>query len=260
MSVSWIINTVVGTVLLPPFNLILLTGLGLWLARKRPRLGLVLSALALAILTALSTGVGARLLARPLESQNPPITSMKQIDAQAIIVLGGGRILDAPEYGGQDVPKMTTLGRLRYGAYLQRATGLPVLVSGGAPDGSPGSEADMMARVLRNEMAVPVQWIENKSDNTAQNAQFSAKILHAAGVQKIALVTDALHMPRARRAFEQFGITVLPAPTVFTTTEQISRKAWLPTAHGLELSFYALHEWLGLLWYQLHRQKPPTFE
>lgn len=253
-------NTIIGTVLLPPLNLILLAGLGLWLARKRPRLGLSVSALSLALLTALSTGVGARLLARPLESQNPPIRSPKQIDVQAIVVLGGGRVLDSPEYGGEDVPKMTTLGRLRYGAYLQRATGLPLLVSGGAPDGAAGSEADMMARVLRDEMGLSVRWVENASDNTAQNAQFSAKMLRAAGVEKIALVTDALHMPRARRAFEQAGLTVLPAPTAFVTGERVSLKAWLPGWRGLHVSYYALHEWLGSLWYRMHRQSPPTFK
>lgn len=253
-------NTLVGTVLLPPLNLVLLTGLGLWLARKRPRLGLSLSALTLTILTVFSTGTGARLLARPLENQNPPLTSTQNLDAQAIVVLGGGRIWDSPEYGGEDIPKTTTLGRLRYGAYLQRATGLPILVTGGAPDGRAGSEADMMARILQNEMSVPVKWIENASDTTAQNAQFSAKILQEAGIQKIALVTDALHMPRARRAFEQYGLTVLPAPTAFTTTEHVSLKAWLPGATGMQVSYYALHEWLGLIWYKLHRQSPPTFK
>lgn len=252
-------NSLIGTILLPPLNLILLTALGLWLTRKRPRLGVAISAAGLALLTIFSTGVGARLLARPLENQNPPLASVEQIKAQAIVVLGGGRILDAPEYGGQDIPKMTTLGRLRYGAYLQRATGLPVLVSGGAPDGRAGSEAEMMARILQDEMSVPVRWIENKSDNTAENAQFSAKLLHDAGVKQIVLVTDALHMPRARGAFEQFGMTVQPAPTVFTTTERISRRAWLPGATGMQTSYYALHEWLGLIWYRLHQQKPPGF-
>ncbi|TCS35604.1 uncharacterized SAM-binding protein YcdF (DUF218 family) [Paucimonas lemoignei] len=252
-------NTLVGTILLPPLNLVLLTALGLWLARKRPRLGLSLSACTLAILTVFSTGVGARLLARPLENQNPALTSTANLDAQAIVVLGGGRIWDSPEYGGQDIPKMTTLGRLRYGAYLQRATGLPVLVTGGAPDGRTGSEAEMMARVLQDEMHVPVKWIENASDNTAQNAQYSAKILQEAGIQKIALVTDALHMPRARRAFEESGLTVVPAPTAFATTEHTSLKAWLPGATGMQVSYYAMHEWLGLLWYRLHRQSPPTF-
>lgn len=260
MSASLIFNTVVGTILLPPFNLILLCAIGLLLARKRPQPGLALSALALLSLTALSTGIVAHELARPLESQNPPLTVVKKLDAQAIVVLGGGRLSNAPEYGGADVPKLITLGRLRYGAYLQRASGLPLLVSGGSPDGAAEGEAVLMARVSRDELGVPVRWVEDASDNTAQNAQFSARILHAAGVRKIVLVTDALHMPRARRAFEQHGMTVLAAPTVFVSHGRASFDSWLPTSGMLALSYYAMHEWLGLLWYQLHGQKPPTFE
>ncbi|RJG02701.1 YdcF family protein [Noviherbaspirillum sedimenti] len=260
MSASWIFNTVVGTVLLPPFNLILLAAIGLLVARKRPRSGLALSALALLLLTALSTGIVARELARPLESQNPPLRSARGLEAEAIVVLGGGRLAQAPEYGGVDVPKLTTLGRLRYGAYVQRASGLPLLVSGGSPDGTAEGEAVLMARVLRDELGVPVRWVEDASDNTAQNAQFSARILRAAGVRKIVLVTDALHMPRARRAFEQHGMTVLAAPTVFASHKSTSFNSWLPNIQALDLSYYALHEWLGLLWYQLHDQQPPVFK
>jgi len=260
MSASWIFNTVIGTVLLPPFNLILLCAIGLLLARKRPRLGLAVSGLALLALTALSTGFFASQLARPLENRNPPLASVKGVDAQAIVVLGGGRLASAPEYGGADVPKLVTLGRVRYGAYLQRASGLPLLVSGGSPQGAAEGEAVLMARVLRDELGVPVRWIEDASDDTAQNAQFSARMLREAGVRKIVLVTDALHMPRARRAFEQHGMTVVAAPTVFATRGRYSFNSWLPTAAGLDLSYYAMHEWLGLLWYQLQAQQPPTLK
>ena len=259
MSASWVFNTVVGTILLPPFNLILLCVLGLWVARKRPRLGRAVSVLALLLLMALSTGFVASLLGRPLEERNPPLASPQDLDAEAIVVLGGGRLSKAPEYGGTDVPKLITLGRIRYGAYLQRASDLPLLVSGGSPEGVPESEAALMARVLQDEMGVPVRWIEATSDNTAQNAEFSARILRQAGIRKIALVTDALHMPRARRAFEQYGLTVQPAPTVFAFRGEYSFTSFLPTVRAMDLSYYALHEWLGLLWYQWHGQKPPTF-
>ncbi len=259
MSVSWLFNTIAGAVLLPPLNLILVGALGLWLARRRPRLGFSITALALLLLTALSTGIVARELARPLEEEHPPLASVQGLDAQAIVVLSGGRLSNAPEYGGADVPKLITLGRIRYGAYLQRASGLPLLVSGGSPDGSAEGEAVLMARVLRDEFGVPVQWIEDASDNTAQNAQFSSRILRQAGVQKIVLVTDALHMPRARRAFEQQGMTVLAAPTVFASRKPVSFLGWMPHTAALDLSYYALHEWLGLLWYRLHGQNPPAF-
>ncbi len=257
MSASLIFNTLVGALLLPPFNFILLCAMGLLLRRSRPRLGFALSALALLLLTVCSTGIGAHWLARPLEAMNPPLLSTHALDAQAIVILAGGRQSNAPEYGGQDVPNLISLGRLRYGARLQRATGLPLLVSGGAPEGATLSEAALMATVLREELGTPVHWVEQASDNTAQNAQYSARMLQQAGVRKMVLVTDALHMPRARRAFEQHGMQVVPAPTVFATYGRRSALRWVPTAAGLRLSYYAMHEWLGLLWYRLHRQAPP---
>jgi uncharacterized SAM-binding protein YcdF (DUF218 family) len=254
MNTSWIITNAVSTFLLPPLSLILLCGLGLMMQNRRPRLGRRLSALALLLLAFLSTGVGASLLVRPLEDLAPPLTSTRNLPADAIVVLGGGRLANAPEYGNQDVPNLTTPGRLRYAAVLQRATGLPLLVTGGAPDGAPQAEAVLMAQVLRDEFAVPVRWIEQASDNTAQNAQFSAQLLQPAGVRRIVLVTDALHMARARQVFEYYGLQVLAAPTVFYGYPRPSPLRWLPSAGALRLSHYALHEWLGLAWYRL-RQK-----
>jgi uncharacterized SAM-binding protein YcdF (DUF218 family) len=108
-----------------------------------------------------------------------------------------------------------------------------------------------MAKVLREEFAVPVRWVEQESDDTAQNAIFSARILQQAGVRRILLVTDALHMPRARRIFERSGMQVVPAPTVFYSRERPNPLRWLPSASALRLSQYALHEWIGMAWYGL---------
>lgn len=253
MSASWIFNTTVGALLLPPFSLVLLCAIGLALAPRRPRLGRGICALALLLLSALSTEAGALLLVRPLEERVAPLATGIGQGAQAIVVLGGGRLSNAPEYGGQDVPSLTTLARLRYGARLQRETGLPLLVSGGAPDGRPQGEAALMARVLREDFKVPVAWVEHRSDDTAQNAQFSAQLLHEAGVTRILLVTDALHMARAARVFERQGLQVVAAPTVFYGRAQPTPMQWVPSAVALRLSHYALHEWIGLAWYWLRQ-------
>src|SRR5205085_10323064 len=106
------------------------------------------------------------------------------------VVVWGGRLARAPEYGGRDVPSYITGARLRYAAKLHHETGLPILVTGGAPDGSKEAEAIVMARSLREDFAVPVKWIELRSSNTAENASFSTQILKQAGVQRILLVTD----------------------------------------------------------------------
>lgn len=256
MSVSWMINATISALLLPPLNLILLCALGLWLRRRWPRCGLALSVAALIALAVLSTRMGASLFVDPLEKMNPPLLSAQAAGAQAIVVLGGGRISNAPEYGGQDIPGSIALQRLRYAAKLQRETGLPLLVTGGQPDGAAESEAAGMARVLRDDFSVPVKWQEQMSNNTAENAQFSSRMLRAAGVQRILLVTDAIHMQRAKIAFQQAGLQVVPAATLFTSTARIIPADFLPTS--LHLASYALHEWLGLAWYWLRHRNPTS--
>lgn len=64
-------------------------------------------------------------------------------------------------------------------------------------------------------------------------------------------MTDAVHMPRAMMAFERAGIEVIPAPSTFIATGTLSLASFIPTAQALRHSHYALHEWLGLLWYQI---------
>lgn len=251
MNAGVIATKAVSALLLPPLNLILLGAAGLVLRRNRPRLGLALGGFALAALAALSTPAGALLFVAPLESRSTPLASARDAGAQAIVVLGGGRIMNAAEYGGHDIPSRITLGRMRYAAKLQRDTGLPVLATGGSPDGAAESEAALMARSLRDDFAVPVQWIEDRSDNTAQNALFSARILQQAGVRRILLVTDGLHMPRSQVAFEKAGLDVVPAPTALLSRARLQPTDFLPSGEGLRRSHYALHEWIGFAWYRL---------
>jgi len=251
MSTSWLINTLLGAVLLPPLNMLLLCGLGLALRRRWPRLGMGLAVFALLVLALLSTRPGALLLAGPLESRYPALSLPYQGDAQAIVVLGGGRLANAPEYDHQDAPSSPTLRRMRYAATLQRVTGLPVLVTGGQPDGAHESEAAIMARGLRDEFGVPVKWVEGGSDNTAENARHSADMLTKENIRHVLLVTDAMHMPRSVQIFERAGLQITPAPTAFYTVTPVLPSDFIPRTGWLVQSSYALHEWIGILWYQL---------
>lgn len=173
----------------------------------------------------------------------------------AIVILGGGSRLNAPEYSGADTVSKFTLERLRYGAYLQRHTGLPVLVTGGAPLDEATPEAQLMKTVLENDFHVPVQWVEGKSHTTLENAVFSQLYLARARVRHIYLVTHAWHMPRSVAVFEKTGLKVTPAPTAFSTPSPLETGgyAWLPTARALEVSNFALHEIVGHLWYSVRR-------
>ena len=251
MNTHWLATNALASLLLPPMGLVLLGTLGWWMARHRLYLGGFLMFLSVLLLIGLSTDAGSRALARTLEQQTLPLIPVADSKAQAIVILGGGRLHAAPDADGRDQVGPITLMRLRAGARLQRQTGLPVLVAGGAPDGSGESEARLMERTLKEDFRVPVRWIEDKSGNTAGNAILSSPVLYQAGIRRILLVTDAMHMPRARLVFERAGLEVVPMPTNFVATQELSLASFIPHAQALRHSHYALHEWLGLLWYQI---------
>jgi uncharacterized SAM-binding protein YcdF (DUF218 family) len=250
-----VVNLIPRGLILPPASLFLVIAIGLVLWRRRPRAGRIVAGTGLALLAFLSTTGGARLLVAPLEGMTAPLTAPERAGAQAIVVLAAGRVRRAPEYEDRDIPDYVALARLRYAAHLQRRTGLPLLVSGGngAGDGGTqgGSEADSMAAALREDFGVPVRWLEGRSRDTAENAAFSAAILRADGIHRILLVTDAMHMPRARAVFARAGLDVVAAPTMFFGRQPLSIHAWVPSAEGMRRSWYASYEWIGLAWYRV---------
>jgi len=250
-----LLNAIPRPLVLPPANLFLLILIGLALWIRWPRAGRIVAGTGLALLVVLSTNVGASLLVRPLERMTTPLLEPERAGAQAIVVLAAGRLRDAPEYDGRDIPDYYALARLRYAAHLQRRTGLPVLVTGGVGTKAAGQEtdalADAMAVALRGDFGVPVKWIEARSRDTAENAAYSAAILRKDGVKRILLVTDAMHMPRSRTAFEREGLEVVDAPTMFFGDQARSLGAWIPEAEGMRRSWYAVYELVGIAWYRL---------
>lgn len=250
-----LINAIPRSLILPPANLFLLIAFGLLIWRRWPRAGRIVAGVGLAALAFLSTNAGASFLVEPLEGMTAALQAPERAGAQAIVVLAAGRLQDAPEYGGRDIPDYLALARLRYAAHLQRRTGLPVLVSGGvgakAADGKGESFGEVMAVALHEDFGVPVKWIEGRSRDTAENAAFSAAMLRADGIRRILLVTDAMHMPRSRTAFEREGMDVVSAPTMFFSDQARSPGAWLPSAEGMRRSWYAVYEWFGIAWYRL---------
>lgn len=238
---------------LPPAGLFLLIAIGSMLGRRRPRAGRVVVKISLALLLILCTPAGADLLVTPLEKLTKALNPKQLGGAQAIVVLAAGRLQGAPEYGGSHIPDYVALARLRYAAHLQHATGLPILVTGGnrTEDALRESKAAGMARALRGDFRTPVAWVEEESETTAENAEFSRKILQAHGITKVLLVTDAMHMPRAERVFDDGNLQVVPAPTMFFTLDELDPNAFFPSAEGLRRSYYASYEWVGLVWYRL---------
>jgi uncharacterized SAM-binding protein YcdF (DUF218 family) len=246
----------VASHLLTPPGIVLIAALLGYLVRLRWRwLGGFFVGASIAALFVFSVPLATKRMLAPLEDQYPPLPTLTHDAAvklaDAIVVLGGGRYADAPEYGGDTVNDYT-LERLRYAARLAKQTGLPVLVSGGRPYSDDAPEAELMRDVLEKDFGVKARWLETRSTNTLENARYSADLLHDAGVRRVLLVTHAWHMPRAMWAFSTTGINATAAPMGFTTFTGVERNflGYLPSADGLELGSLAFHERIGLLWYR----------
>jgi uncharacterized SAM-binding protein YcdF (DUF218 family) len=166
--------------------------------------------------------------------------------ADAVVILGGGMISEAPEFDFASTIRADTLERVRYRAIAARKFGLPIAVTGGSVSGEHSTSlGSLMAKSLRDDFGLEATWVEGKSRNTAQNARNLRDMVPA---MRIVLVTHALHMPRSMRIFQNVGFVVTPAPIAYVSGSSTTHGLFdfLPSAKALFASRAALHEWLGL--------------
>ncbi|MGF6165613.1 uncharacterized SAM-binding protein YcdF (DUF218 family) [Pseudomonas sp. 2725] len=244
----------VKQLLLPPGILLLLLLLAWWLRRSRPRLAGVCFALGLGGLWLMSLPVVVQWSASLLERE-PPLArdewAVLGRRADAIVVLGSGRERGDVAWGA-DQPTGVGLERQRFAARLTKASGLPVLTSGGLHYGTPPSEAQMMADSLRDDFGVTVRWQEGHSRTTWENAQFSAQVLLPQGIKRVVLVTHAGHMPRAVWSFRKAGFEVVPAPVGFLSGDNARPLGgWMPEYKAIWQNGQLMNEAVGQIGYSL---------
>jgi uncharacterized SAM-binding protein YcdF (DUF218 family) len=242
------LKAVLAALVLPPAGPLLLALLGLLLARRLRATGLLLATLGVCATFLLTTNGMAVLLARHLLPPLQVVQAQDLREVQAIVVLGGGVLPEAPEYGAAQ-PTSHTLARLRYGVWLARRTGKPLAFAGGVGWSASGTvttaEGAVARRVLQEEYGLVPRWVDDRSRDTVENAQQIALLMAPDRVRRIALVTDATHMARAARAFRAAGFDVLPAPTGFPVPRERPLLEWLPSGPGASANRELLREWLA---------------
>jgi len=118
-------------------------------------------------------------------------------DAELIVVLGGA-LTENTNFSKPDV-SLALLERIRFSAYLQRQSNLPILVTG--LGSSAVSEGEKMKEVLENEFHASVDFVESQSHNTKENALFSYEIIKEQKIKHIVLVSSSWHLKRANLLF-----------------------------------------------------------
>ncbi len=224
--------------------------------------------LAVVLLWASSTRLVSFALVRSLEWRYlpPPELSANQPGAAAEVIVLLGGATDSALYPRQTAEVNGAGDRVIYAAYLYKhGKASHILVSSGSIEwmGAEESPANDMQQLLEM-LGVPREavWLEDTSLNTYENAVNCKKILAEKDIQRIILVTSAMHMPRSVALFEAQGLEVIPAPTDYNVTaahwKTLSAPNLatqliniLPSADNLATVTAALKEYIGLIVYRL---------
>ncbi|EIJ71483.1 YdcF family protein [Pasteurella bettyae] len=241
------LTKLITSILLPPFNVIILLIFAfLFIIIGLKKLAILCALLGLGILYIFSIPYTTQLLSDSLvQEDNLSIEDYRK--AQAIVVLGAG-LRDSKElYNNITVPGVA-LERMRYATYLHKETELPILISGASPNGN--SEAKVMGQEFFTFFGIQPKWLEEKSTNTKQNAEYTKNLFVLEHINKIILVTNQWHMQRAKLLFEQQGFEVLPASVGYGKTPNsygLNYMHFIPQGGAIADNMQLLKEWLGYL-------------
>ena len=170
-------------------------------------------------------------------------------DVEAIVVLSSAVFPPTPPRP-TSILGSDTYERCEYAAWLHNNwRAVPVLASGGGSRGGVPYAVTMSEALRREGVPQAMIWTEENSRSTFENAEFSANILRKKGIHKIALVTEAYHMPRAERCFRKQGFVVVAAACGFRVFFPRYSPEYAPTWEAISWNEDSLHEGVGLLWY-----------
>ena len=247
-----------------PLGLVLLLLVAALVLRKRDRLQNNTIVLALIIIIASGNGWTAMSLVRSLEWRYLPPQETPR--GEVIVVLGGST--EPAQFPRPAVEVNGAGDRIIHAARLYHQGSAPyILLSGGRIEWldarEASSSAEEMAEIL-SMLGVPEEalWLQSKSRNTYEDAIYSKQVLDEKGIQRIILVTSAMHMPRSVAIFEHQGFEVVPMPVDYGITKatwQQPSKFNLPTIvfntfpniNNMGMTTGALKEYLGMLVYRL---------
>jgi uncharacterized SAM-binding protein YcdF (DUF218 family) len=237
--------------LIPPNLFILLAMLGIVLAWRWRRVGLVLATAAIACVYLASLPLVGFALMRSADWLTGVVPRLSLPGPPGAIVVLSAEYVHSDKPGARDRVGPVTLERLAHAVRVAHRTGLPILVSGGWLPHADNSLAGMMADALATDFHMPARWREERSRTTYENALYSAEILRRAGVPSALVVTNSWHMARALWSFYAVGYPVVAAPLADSPALNLAAGSFFPQVPALMSSYLALHELIGLAWYEL---------
>ncbi len=222
----------------------------------RRRIGKVLLGLAVLFLVVGSLPVTGKALLLPLANAAPRYSAADSEAGEqkfsAIVVFLAGAFVD-PD--GRWWPQDGSIRRTVAGRQLHRSTGLPIILSGGAPIPGQVAETEVTAQFVDTPAASTI--LESSARDTFETGEAVARILAErfpdVGQHKVILVTGLSHIARASAVLRRFGIEPVASPLAPPEPDhRLARSRvydFIPSARGLGGVGQAWREYVGLSWY-----------
>lgn len=210
----------------------------------------VLTLATLLLMYIIFSGIGTYLFLLPLENRYLE-KNINELDRPyPVVVLGGGI-----NYLNEKRAELNqwSLQRLFIGYKLQKRLDVPIIYTGGVAIGHKEISESYIAREWLIEMGVPVYKIidEKRARTTYENALYVKRLFKEREIDRLYLVTSALHLPRAMAVFFKQGLNPIPVPAGYMASHNLSWLDLLPNRSSLTANLAAIHEWVGLLWYKI---------
>jgi uncharacterized SAM-binding protein YcdF (DUF218 family) len=247
---SWITETV--RFFLDPFNILWLFGLGmivLWALDKKPWLKR-LTIFTVLFFLIVSTPLIPVILVNSLEDRYMPLDA-EQFQAEKdqeihIVVLGGGHGYDE-RLPANALLSSNARGRLMEGIRLYRQIpGSKLVLSGSTSTPGKLTQAEMLKETaLLLGVEEDSILLQKEPKNTCQEAKKYAETFK--NRNPVILVTSAMHMARAEKLFEDFGVEITPSATNYQLKGNWKRKRFgLPSAGNMALMASAITSYAAM--------------
>lgn len=246
--------------LMPVPGCITLLLIGWWLTRggRRSSIGRACYTVAAFALLLLSNIYISDRLIQPLENRYPPIPAIAAgaplpaalADCRYIVVLGSG---NAVVRGMPPTTELSTagLGRLVEGVRLARLLPQAQLIVSGPGDGDGPTHAETLTE---SAVSLGIDRARIRQIDTARDTEDeSHAVASIVGQAKVALVTSAVHLPRAAALFRHAGVQFVPCPADFTAKagRKLNLNDFSWDSESLDRSTWAVRERIGALWLRL---------
>ncbi len=186
-------------------------------------------------------------LIKPLENQ---YKAYLEIDSNInyILVLGSGHVTNNNVSKISQVSN-TALMRIAEGIRIYKQLDNAKIIFSGYAGKDIKTPHAFIAKDVAISLGVSKENIltQEEAKDTQEEAELVSKIVNN---EKFILVTSASHMPRAMKIFQNQSLNAIAAPTDFLSKED-GDYLREPRAKEIRKTEVAMHEYIGMLWYEI---------